>query len=65
VPLKRTPDTHYDCRQPNFKLNMRWRRELDSHRVVIKTKYWSLSSKGTLTKPTSIENRKVRPKNSP
>jgi hypothetical protein len=62
-PLKRILDTRYDCRQPNFKLNMRWHRDLDSPKIVIKTKLWSPSSKSTQTKPTSsIENRKDRSK---
>lgn len=64
-PLKRILDTRYDCRQLNSKLNMRWRRDLDSPKIVIKTKLWSPSSKSTQTKPTSsIENRKDRFKSS-
>lgn len=44
---------------------MRWRRDLDSPKIVIKTKLWSPSSKSTQTKPTSsFENRKDRFKSS-
>lgn len=44
---------------------MRWRRDLDSPKIVIKTKLWSRSSKSTQIKPTSIiENRKDRSKSS-
>lgn len=62
-PLKRKLDTLYDCLQPKFKLNMKWRLDLDSPKIVIKTKLWSPSNKSTQTKPTSsIENRKDRSK---